>query len=75
MIDPHKYDYEFEGQEPTIQACITHLRILQNRTEQYDAMFPSESREHCEILASLDFFFFEKIIEILKAEESRACSE
>lgn len=75
MIDPHKHDHEFEGQEPTIQACITHLRILQNRTEQYDEMFPFKPREHCEILAGLDYFFFEKIIEILKAEESRAGSE
>ena len=75
MIDPHKYDHEFEGQEPTIQACITHLRILQNRTEQYDEMFPYKTREDCEILAGLDYFFFERIIEILKAEESRACPE
>ena len=81
MVDPKKYLGDYEGQEPTIKACITHLEILKKRTENYDEPFKYLSLETRERFATHDYFFFEKMIEYFKVleklleseEESESC--
>ena len=66
MIDPHKYDYWFQGCTPGAEDIITHMEVMLERTERYDEMFPWFEKEVCEKFASLDQLYLRTIINVFK---------
>ncbi|MBQ9761203.1 MAG: hypothetical protein IJW16_07625 [Clostridia bacterium] len=75
MIDPHKFDYLFQGCTPGTGDIITHMEVMLERTKRYDEMFPWFDKEVCEKFASLDQLYLNMIINVFKDPATEAILE
>ena len=57
-------------EELSIMECIVVLENMKGRTKQYETMFPFYSKEYIDHLAGLDKMVIDKVISILRNQES-----
>lgn len=66
MIEPKKPNVDL-----SIQDCIVILENIRERGKAYDEHYPLYSKEYCEQLAGIESLAIEKVILILKNQESQ----